>query len=130
MPFEWGTNDCGLFVADAVKAVAGIDLAAQCRGRYDSKASATALLLAECGGDLETYAVQQTAMHGFQEVGVKLAQRGDMLLLVQGANKTLGIVSLDGMKALLMHEEEGLIRVPIINQKTKEVTFSRAWRVS
>lgn len=122
VPFAWGVNDCALFVADAIESFTGIDLAHECRGRYDSKESAAALLNELCGGDLEKYADRMGFEHGLLEVGLKLARRGDMVLLWQPAGCSLGIVSLDGMNALLMHEERGLIRVPV-------AACRRAWRV-
>lgn len=35
-PWEWGKNDCGIWVADWIKARRAIDVAAPWRGRYDS----------------------------------------------------------------------------------------------
>jgi len=36
-PFEWGENDCALFMADAVKAQTGCDIAQDYRGKYKTE---------------------------------------------------------------------------------------------
>jgi len=122
VPFTWGANDCALFVADAVQAISGVDLASGCRGRYSSAHEADVLLEGLCGGDLEKFAAQQAEAFGFPEVGVRFAQRGDMVLFQQYKHCSLGIVSLDGRRVLLMHEQDGLIRLPVL-------IMARAWRV-
>lgn len=43
-PFAWGAHDCCLFAADAVQAVASVDLASDVRGTYcDARGAAEAL---------------------------------------------------------------------------------------
>ena len=42
--FEWGTNDCCLFAADAVQAQLGVDPAEPLRGRYASALQAARVL--------------------------------------------------------------------------------------
>lgn len=40
-PFAWdGRHDCGMFFADAIEAMTGVDIAAPLRGKYRSKAGA------------------------------------------------------------------------------------------
>lgn len=119
-PFVWGTHDCATFVADCVLAMTGQDLAAECRGRYDSRESAAALLIELCCGDLETYMEQR----GLPEVGIRLARRGDIVLSRQSTGPALGIVSLDGMRALFAVEtgQDELLRIAVLD-------CARAWRV-
>ena len=77
VPFAFGQQDCALFVADAVVAMTGTDLAAEVRGQYDSKESAQTLLAGlTAAGWLEEYAVLVAERNGMQEVGIKLARRG------------------------------------------------------
>lgn len=117
-PFVWGQHDCALFVADCVQAMTGQDLAAECRGRYSSKEEAAALLTESCGGDLETYMEQR----GLTEwPTVRLAQRGDMVLLHRELGPALGIVSLDGQRALFAGPD-GLEKLAVLD-------CERAWRV-
>lgn len=43
-PFEWGKHDCGILTADCIKAVVGIDIAKNFRGRYKDADSADTFL--------------------------------------------------------------------------------------
>jgi hypothetical protein len=43
-PFVWGISDCVLFVADAILAMTGVDVAASYRERYSSEAGAQTLM--------------------------------------------------------------------------------------
>lgn len=45
-PYESGAHDCALFAADCVKAITGVDLVADYRGRYANAAQGLALLAA------------------------------------------------------------------------------------
>jgi hypothetical protein len=47
-PFRWGTNDCALFAADAVRDTTGVDLAVDLRG-YSTARQALRIIRA-CGG--------------------------------------------------------------------------------
>lgn len=122
--FQFGSNDCALFVADAVKEITGDDLAAECRGRYQDRESAASLLRSLCDGDLERYMEQIAKANQMEEIGIKFARRGDIVLLNQPTGPSLGIVSLDGMKALFAVENgpPHLDRTPVLE-------CSRAWRV-
>jgi hypothetical protein len=122
-PFVWGQHDCALFVADAVEQITGFDLAAECRNRYDSKESAMALLQELSGAGLEEYAAQIAQQNAMQEVGIKFAQRGDMVLYQQEFGNSLGIVSLDGQRALFAVEDSATL------QRVAVLQCSRAWRV-
>lgn len=44
MPFEFGTNDCALFAAGAIREMTGVDLAAEFRGQYSDEATGRVLL--------------------------------------------------------------------------------------
>lgn len=127
-PFVWGRHDCALFVADCVLAVSGLDLAGDCRGLYASKEEALALLASLGAADLEDYMASQAARFDLPEVGVRFAQRGDVVLYRQETGPSLGIVSLDGMRALIAVEsgqadgKPRLLRVPVLE-------CARAWRV-
>jgi len=82
--FEWGTNDCCLFAADAVLAMTGIDHAEAFRG-YDSAAGA--LRHIEAGGGLQAIA---TAALG-SPVGPMLASVGDVVLMMNDGREVLAI---------------------------------------
>ena len=76
-PFEWGTHDCALFVADAVLAMTGHDYAADLRGQYSTQAGALRLL-----ADTPLRARMDAL---FPSIEVRMAQRGDAVMDATGA---------------------------------------------
>ncbi len=120
-PFR-GTNDCSLFVADAIVAITGADVATDYRGKYDSKESAFLLIRQLTGGStVEDVAEHEFPKHDFKEVPVLFAQRGDAVLLDGDEGLALGIVHLDGKHALFV-STNGLNKIELSKCK-------RAWRV-
>ena len=49
-PFAWGVNDCALFAADGIRAITGVDIAADFRGKYSDEAGAMAAVKEVAGG--------------------------------------------------------------------------------
>lgn len=43
-PFEWGVNDCFLFVSDGILAIGGIDISKDIRGTYNNEFSGMRLM--------------------------------------------------------------------------------------
>lgn len=78
--FAWGRSDCCLFAADLVAAMTGADPAAALRGRYEDVKGARRVLKRH-GGSLERLAEDFAARHGWPELPVTLAQRGDLALV-------------------------------------------------
>lgn len=101
-----GTNPAGLFPA------AGIT----------NKRSAAVALKKFAGGGVLATAKKIAAAFGMPEIAVKLAGRGDVVLVEVEAGDALGLVGLSGVEAVFLHPEDGLCRVPIDSCK-------RAWRV-
>lgn len=106
---DWGTFDCCLMAADAIRVQTGVDVAASFRAtksgrrRYTTaKGAVTALrrylnrdpVTGQYGdwqgrpmGDLiEALAERIADQHGFAEVPVLMAQRGDVVLVDAGAD--------------------------------------------
>lgn len=123
MPFAWGTNDCCMFVADAIKSFTGVDIADDFRDRYTDAASAFQTIKSVTGGTTVADAAAHCASkHGLQELSSPLlAQRGDLVLVQEGSELIAGIVHLSG-RHIAVVGEEGLKRKPITEAK-------RAWRV-
>lgn len=82
-PFAWGSNDCCMWAADAVKVMTGRDPAEDLRGRYRS-ASGAARVLARLGG------IASAGARCGEEVPRLCAQVGD-----------IGLVSSDGTREAL-----------------------------
>lgn len=72
-PHAWGTNDCCVFVADAVQAMTGVDPAAEYRG-YSTEKQALAIL--KKAGGMEAL----FTAHFGNPVGILQARRGDIVL--------------------------------------------------
>lgn len=122
-PFEWGKHDCALFACNVIQDMTGTDLAASFRGRYSTAlGAARAIRGFTNGGDLEALAAKICEQHNASEVDIKLARRGDVVIVESGdAQKALSIVGPDGSFALGAGPD-GLTRIPLTQWK-------RAWRI-
>jgi hypothetical protein len=120
-PFAYGRSDCALFVAGAVDAMTGTDLAARFRGQYHSRKEAVALAKSYTG-KLALRPFFEFALRDLPQVPVPCAQRGDIVLVKRaGGDVSLGLVSLDG-RSLCSCAKEGFLRY----ERTLGI---RAWRV-
>jgi len=91
----------------------GIDVAASLRGKYTTRTEAFAEIKALCGfPTMEAVAQHLAEEHGFFEVPVLCAQRGDAVVLKSGRRSTLGIVAMHGTEVLTPYRH-GLLRVPL-----------------
>lgn len=105
-PFAWGSHDCALFAAGAVKAMTGTDPAEDFRGTYSDRAGAAAALKQHGAGTLLKTA---TAWLGHSKHPA-FAQRGD---IVMKDRTTLGVcVGLHSWFVGEEHGENGLVAVP------------------
>ncbi len=98
MPFAWGANDCCILAADAVKAITGVDIAADFRGRYTDEAEAFALIKKLTGGStVADAAVYCAGKFGLTEYEFPLlAKRGDVVVLEDAGRLIAGFVHMDG----------------------------------
>ncbi len=102
VPFAWGTHDCGSFFAHAVEAVTGTLPAKEILGTYTDEAGALAAIQKATGKeDRAECMLSLPEALGFKAVPVRLAQRGDIVLVDNGLGGTaFGIVSLDARLAV------------------------------
>lgn len=128
MPFAWGSNDCALFAADAVKAITGTDIAADFRGKYSDEAGAFALIKSVTGkGEDPATAVADAAAWCAEKAGLsefkfpKMAQRGDLVVIEDSGRLIAGVVHATGTLIVTVGEA-GLKSFSISDVK-------RAWRV-
>ena len=96
LPFAWGTNDCCMFIGDAMLALTGVDRAAPWRGAYSSEAGAQRFI--DGAGGLLHLVRQAHAMVGAAEIDPEFAQRGDTALITLRNMPSVGVV-LDGVVA-------------------------------
>ena len=118
LSFEWGVFDCALHVGNCMRAIVGVDPAANYRGKYSDEAGAAAIY----GASLQDFAAGVFAELACPEVPVTFARRGDVVFIdnetEQGA---LGVVSTDGRFACCV-TEKGILLVRMHRWK-------RAWQV-
>lgn len=88
-PFQWGSHDCALFVADAVASMTDQDIAAPWRGTYASEIEARALMREICGGDLRAL---WTKAFGPAMNNPLMAQRGDCVLVENDGREVSAIL--------------------------------------
>jgi hypothetical protein len=121
-PFRYGELDCGLFVAGAIEAMTGVDVAGDLRGVYATRKEAFGTIRRLAGrASMEAIAECIAARCGAQEVPVAFAQRGDAVQLGRGRAATLGIVAMHGTE-ILAPAKDGLVRM----EMSKAV---RAWHI-
>ena len=112
-PFRYGHLDCGLFVAGAIQAISGVDVAKELRGKYKTRSEALEQITLLCGSPtMEAVAVYLANENGFPEVPVLCAQRGDPVVLKSGRRSTLGIIAMHGTEVLTPYRH-GILRVPL-----------------
>ena len=118
LQFEWGVFDCALHVSNCIRALTGVDPAANYRGTYSDETGAVAIY----GASFEAFIAAQASDLGLVEVPVTFAGRGDLVFLDNNTPQgCVGVVSLDA-RFVSCAAANGLLLVPITKWK-------RAWRV-
>lgn len=121
-PFQYGSLDCGLFVAGAIRAMTGVDVAVDLRGRYRNRREAFAAIRALCGHPTMQAAADYLAdVYGIPEVPVLCAQRGDAVQLRRGRASSVGIVAMHGTEILTPYAA-GILYLPLSHA-------TRAWHI-
>lgn len=98
--FAWGSHDCCIFAADAVRAITDVDVAESFRG-YATKDEAREILKAR--GGIEGLADSVALEYSLPERTPASAQRGDVVLVRGGMfNMTaLGFLALNSQPAVV-----------------------------
>lgn len=116
--FEYGVMDCGLFVAGAIAAMTGVDVAADLRG-YRNRLEAFEAIRRVCGRKSMGAIADHLALRfEIPQIGVLFATAGDP---VQSRTGRLGIVAMHGTE-ILTPAKDGLLRLPLEHAM-------RAWRI-
>jgi len=89
VPFAWGSNDCGLFCADGIIEMTGVDPVPALRGY---KTERGALLKIRRAGGMQQIAVNA----GFIEKPAGFAHRGEVVLADMLGRETFGLVAGNG----------------------------------
>jgi hypothetical protein len=89
MPFDEAQNNCGLFIADCLIAMTGVDFAAHYRGKFTTLAEAIDLLKADGFSDLCAFAAARLT-----EIHPVRATAGDIAAFeTQGTGWAFGIIN-------------------------------------
>ena len=100
--FQWGIHDCCLFACDAMREMAGVDVAYYFRDKYTTKDEAYQLLNQFGGGGLVETAEKLAKEFDLAEIEMGFAGRGDVVLcnvptVINEELPTLGIIGMSGM---------------------------------
>ena len=122
-PFQWGSWDCSLFCADAIKSITDVDVAVDFRDQYTTEFGALKTIKRVTGGTTVADAAQYCAeQFGLVEYEFPLlAKRGDLVVAQNGDSLISAVVDLNG-RHIISVSENGLMRLPITN-------VVRAWSV-
>lgn len=106
--FRWGSHDCIMHSANAVKAMTGVNLS---KGfKYKTKAKAYKIIAEQFEGNLD---VLVSSFLGEPREDVRKAKRGDVVRITFKKLKTYGVVDDTGRFAVMITPKDGLIRIPI-----------------
>lgn len=90
--FQWGRDDCCLFVGDAIKAMTGFDPAQSFRGKYSTSLGAYKELKRRGFSDVGDLAEKMTLALGFKKVDINFAKNGDIVSTLIDSHVSLGVV--------------------------------------
>lgn len=117
--FSPGKHDCCVSACDIIERMTGTDIAANFRDYHTKKDMLSTL---EDHGGVEAIVECVMQEYDCEEISIKLAGRGDMVMLDIVSGHTLAIVDMDGIHAIAPGAK-GWERVPI------KANARRAWRV-
>lgn len=119
-PFVFGESDCCLFAADVFEAMTGTDPASKWRGKYKSEKGAIRMLKRIGGGGfVEAMEIIMLGL-GLEEVKPVFAQRGDVVLVMNGGRHILGVIDSRGLITAM--STDGVVQLPLDQAE-------RAWRI-
>ena len=122
-PFEFGYNDCPLFVAGAIDAMKGTELRDKYTGLWHSQASAWKY--AKKNGDLS----EQLKKLGFETVELSHIQTGDVIVMEQRLaheKKWRSVAVCVGSKVAIVRDDIGVEIVNIF--KVPNITEVLRWQ--
>jgi hypothetical protein len=111
--FAYGSFDCCLWVCDCIQVMTGVDVAAEFRGRYNSRTGALRRIREVTGASSVRKVVEHvTAAQGMVPAPVLNLGRGDVGLIRRSRDYSLGIVALDAAR-LIVAAASGLEWIPL-----------------
>ncbi|NVK56652.1 MAG: hypothetical protein HWE26_13660 [Alteromonadaceae bacterium] len=108
-PYEIGVTDCALFVAGAIEAITGADLAARYRGRYRRKLDGLRILRADGFADPRSYFAAHLPATDRPQAG-DVAILKNSLAIVQGS-RAVYVAGSSGVGVVPIGEAVAFLRV-------------------
>ena len=108
-PFVWGTHDCSLFIADAVKVITDRDIAAAFRGRYSTAKGAQRALKRYGKGTLT--ATMDALLPPIYAADIGRGDVAQVQTVVEGGNTEAALAICTG-RVLWLAGPNGLTRLP------------------
>lgn len=118
IPFEWGKNDCCLFVGDWVALATGEDVAADFRGKYSNEKGAFKLLFKQGLNDVKS--IFKARLN--PEINPYYARRGDLALVRHNGELVGGIIQINAVACV---GDNGLIHLPLTDVDSVFPLFQR-----
>ena len=94
-PFRWGQNDCGLFVADFLLAVTGVDYAEPVRGKYIDAVGAIKAFNSIPVSGIVGFMEWTAARYHWEPVTMMDAQWGDVGILRNARDSACIVIGAD-----------------------------------
>lgn len=123
IPFNYGSSDCSMFAANIIKAIRGVDIFERWRGKYRTKGGAFRI----AKGDPGTVVDKIAGEFGLVEILSPYAQRGDLVLIRNNDELSLGIIWLD--PSFIVGKPKTEKPPHIILVCCDDTNIVRAWRV-
>lgn len=121
LDFAYGSWDCGLFAAAAIRAVTGIDVAEAFRGQYATEAACSQVITA--AGSLLVLADRVAREYGWERTRAVQAGRGDIVMGRLAGQATLGVCV--GRLVVFARQPCGIHGLPITHPD-----LIAAWRIA
>lgn len=119
--FKYGVFDCWIFVADGILAMTGEDIIFKFARGYETESEAVILMkkAKPNSNHMPKLAVFEFLVNTvakeckFKQVNINFAKRGDVSLMDQALNNSLGFVDLSGRYVIFPHPKKGIMRAPL-----------------
>jgi hypothetical protein len=130
VPFKWGTNDCCIFVADAIEQMNAVDVGYWFRGKFTKRNEAFKLMQEYSGGSTAETWDRIARDNNFREINQESLQFGDIVTMkIKAADEMAGILS-NGISVGVHVYNRAIIspgkRVAVISENPDII---KAWRI-
>jgi hypothetical protein len=119
---DWKEWNCGLFLADCLEAVAGVQIRHRFKIPHNTEKSARAAMKRFSGGGVYETGKKLAVELGVRECTPAQAGRGDPVIVSVDGSEAFGMVDLTGRRVMVVSQTKGLSFRPV-----EEIVH--AWRI-